>query len=212
MSFCDCPLNPAIDTIPKVDCEETLGQIVRLAFQRRGTGSVFDASASPTPNPITAIASWTAFASAVDDTKITVTPIFDSHIIPPAEEQLEAGNDNTTPFGEQVSHGAGFIRVTGRYRNFPNAIIQILKKYRCEKNMGIYLINEFGKIWGKELSAGVFTPIPIRNFFTTDAGSEGKNVHDFAPFAYNLREGWRDNIAAATPTDFDATDDVTFLP
>lgn len=210
MALCDvCPLPTAITDIGKLDCPEDLGQILRIVFQRRVAGSTFVLLS----NAATALASWTAFEAAADDTKLQVTPIFDSFVVPVPEPVTEGGNDNTTPFGDQIITGVGFIAVTGRFRSVPNSVIKELKTLRCEQQLGVYLVNEFGKIWAKESTTtpGTYTPIPISNFFVSDAGSEGKNTNDFAPFGFNLREGWRDDISAITPADFDPLDTATFF-
>lgn len=202
---CSCPPAAAITVIPAFTCGEEYGQIQKIIFQRRQTVNPFTALLPPDEK-----ASWTPLFAAVANTKTTITPFFDSFVVPPSEAILDGGDDNTTVDGVAEVVGAGQIEVTGEFSALPAAILKALKKYNCEPNMTIYLVNEFGKIWGQSPDADPINlrGTPITGFFIGDGGVAGKNARSKTKFRFNFRYGWKDNLIAITPSDFDALNEL----
>ena len=204
---CACPPAVAITDIPVEDCGENLGQIQRIVFQRR------QATGSPTFATLvlpTLIANWDTLKTATDATKVQATPLFEGFTIPAVEAITEGGDDNTTLDGVPLVVGASTITVPGNFRSLPSSILKALKAYNCEKNLTVFLVNEFGKIIGQSTTDAStdFRGLEILEFFIGDGGNEGKNTQDKTMFRFNLRYGWRDKLKFVTPADFDARFDL----
>lgn len=204
---CSCPLPAAIPAITAPDCAENLGQIQKIAFQRRQATAPFPTQDNAL-NGAAALASWTTLLAAVDDTKIVVTPFFENFVIPGSTEILEGGDDNTTLDGKPVVVGGTTSRATGMFRQMPADTIKSLKALMCEIDLTFFMINEFGKIIGQTNDGTDFEGIPLSSLFIGDAGNEGKNTNDKANFGLSLAYGWRDDLAIVEPDDFDARLDL----
>jgi hypothetical protein len=209
MFGCACPPSTALTAIPANECGINIGQIQKLIFQRR------QATASPTIADIedaAVLATWTALKALNTAEKVIVSPFTEEVVIPRGTFITEGGDDNTTLNGTALIVGAGQIPVTGVFRSLAATVIRALKKLNCETTAGLTVgfINEEGKIFG--ISTGDATTdfrlIPIYSFGVADAGAEGLNTHDKAPFQFGLKYGWRDRLVAVTPTDFDALVDL----
>lgn len=203
---CLCPQATAITTIPAMTCGENLGQIYKLAFQRRQTSAPFPTKVGSGAGDAGLLASWTALKSASDSTKIQCTPKAENIIIPPAEKITEGGNDNTTTDGIPDVVGVSVIEATGQFRSLTGTLLTALKAYNCEESLSVYLINEFGYIIGYSANGTTFAGIPIYNWFIGDGGSEGKNTKDKTLFSFNLLYGWRNKLAIVSPADFNGRD------
>ena len=202
---CECPLPAAIGDLSQVACGENIGQIVKIAFQRRQAAAPFPGFAGAVGDADLQ-ASWDVFKAAVDGTKIQTTPFMENVVIPAVEAITEGGDDNTTLDGQVIVVGASTISVTGTFRSLPAANLRELKQYACEGDLSVYLINEFGKIVGQSPDDVSFQGIPIKEFFVGDGGNEGKNTQDKTNFRFNMNYGWRDYLKIVTPTDFNGRD------
>lgn len=203
---CLCPQPTALTAIPALTCGENLGQIVKIAFQRKQASAPFPSKVGSGSGDAGLLASWTALKAASAGTKVTVTPFLENVIVPPIEAITEGGDDNTTLDGMPIVTGATIVQVTGNFRSITAAILTVLKKYNCEPDLTVYLINEFGYIIGWSVGGTTFQGIDINNWFIADGGSEGKNTHDKTMFRWNLRYGWRDNLVIVKPADFNGRD------
>src|SRR5688572_8815374 len=146
---CNCPLPVALVTVPNVACPQKIGQIQKFIFQRKG--HVFDVAATPTPNPITALASWTPLLSAVDETKVVITPWLQNVVIPAPEAVTKGGGDNSTLNGRELVVGETNPVVTGEMRNVPGNVIAALKGLTCYadiEDLVMYGLNEFNQLVG----------------------------------------------------------------
>jgi hypothetical protein len=209
MFGCACPPSASLEAIPSNDCGLNIGQIQKLIFQRK------QATASPTVPAVADaadLATWTALKALTTNAKVIVTPFTEEVVVPRGTFIKEGGDDNSTLNGVALIVGAGFIPVTGVFRSLAQAVIRSLKKLNCENyaNLTVGFINEDGKIFGISTGAATtdFRLIPIYSFGIADAGAEGLNTHDKAPFEFGLKHGWRDNLVAITPADFDALTDL----
>lgn len=208
MSFGDysCPLPAALTDIPENDCPFNLNQVVRMWLYRDIAGqdnpfaTIAAAEAALTVDPLFA---------AVDDTKFIATPIIENLEAPTSEEVTEAGGTNATPFGIEIVTGMNPIVVnTPMFRELKPEVVRELKKLNGEPSLRAFFVNEFGRVYGEEITdGGEFRGIKIRNFTVKEPQRLGKNTNDKTPFRFNLDYGWADRLNSATPTDFDAITD-----
>lgn len=203
---CPCPAPAAFTQMPNPTCKERFGQVNKILFQR--SGYLFD-SVGGTPNPITALASWTPLFAAADDTRVTITPEFEAFTIPEATPNTRGGGDNETVRGVQIVTGSGPIIATGRFANQESAVLAALRELECELNLVVYFVDEFGRIACTTHSTSanpgeIVTGFPIQALFVPDNSVGGHNTDDNSTFRFALNVGWRDNVHFATPTDFNA--------
>lgn len=197
-----CPLPASIGALTGVSCAEHFSQIVAVAFQRVG-------------NPFTDITDeteWDTAIAASDATKISLTPLFENFVIPSGELITEGGDDNSTLFGQPVAVGKGSVQPSGRFRGLPSANKKELEAYVAEasvyNNLGVYLINEFGKVIADGADGTTKgKPFPISNFFISDVGSEGFNTSNFNQFSWTFKGGWADDFTLYEPG-FDIFDKI----
>lgn len=201
-----CPLPAAIADLTPVTCQEHFGQITKIVFQRIGT---------PFPDEggvggIGLLASWTPLKIAADSTKVQVAPFQENFVIPISEPIEEGGDDNSTTFGVSVILGNGQIKAEGGYRGIGATSLLELKQFVSESavygQLGVYLINEHGKIIANNLTGTEFSPFPVSGYYISSIGSEGFNTHNKVKFSFNMRANWSDKFKIITPADFDAND------
>lgn len=202
MQNCPCPEPEAIPSIPEPICPEDFGQIVRLILTRQKNQIAATVAAAKL------IATYSPLITAVDDTKIQVTPkLMEGIVIPPGEPITEGGDDNSTPLGRQLVVGAATIPVEGFLRGVDSAVIEALKQFACEE-LDIVLINEFGQYIFHKNDDNTLRGFPIHAFFVGDKGNEGKNTQDKAKIRWGFDGGWRSKAIMVTPTDHDPRFDL----
>lgn len=208
--ICKCPEAAALPDVPAITCAETFGQIQKVAFQRLtkadGSKNSFTSAAA-----ITLLASWTPKLSAVDDTKIVVSP----YIQAPTAEAGAArtfGGGNETLGGVEDIIGREPTPFTGVIRKAPQAVIKALKEMQCESwgdNLGIFLFDENGAIGAIEdgTTAGTYYPIPIRSLFIGDKTLGGLEAPDSNAIQWSFLPNWSDDLAIIAP-DFNPLTDL----
>lgn len=202
MENCPCPLPDAIPDIPAVACPEDLGQIVRVILTRQKNQIAATLAAAKL------LATYTPLLTAIDNTKIQVSPnLLEAIVIPPGEPITQGGDDNSTPLGRQIVVGASTIIVTGMLRAVDSLVIAALKAFRCE-SMDLVLINEFGQLAFSKNTDGSLRGFPAHAFFIGDKGNAGKNTQDQAKIRWGFDAGWRDTLVLVDPTDFDPRFDL----
>lgn len=211
MSICKCPASTALTSIPAVTCTESFGQIQKVAFQRlTSTGTT--KNSFTTTNEIEKLASWTAFTSANDGTKIVVSPYLNA-------PTSEAGGART--FGGGNESLGGIEEIIGRepttftavFRKMPQSVIKALKELQCEAeagNLGVYLFDENGAIEAiqDETTATTFYPIPIRSFFVSDKTHGGLEAPDSNNVQWSFLPNYSDNLKIVAPDDFNPLTDL----
>ena len=205
---CVCPLPAAITEIGDLTCGENIGQVQKIAFQRRQATAPFATFTGATVGGADLLASWTTLLAAADATHVTVTPFFENFVIPGAEAITEGGDDNTTLDGVAVVIGATTPEVTGTFRSLTGELLRQLKDYNCENDLSVFLINEFSQIIGTSANGTTFAGIPIQSFFIGDGDNNGKNTQDKTNFRFAVRYGWRDRLAFCVPSNFDPRTDL----
>ena len=205
--ICKCPRGAALPDIPAVTCPESFGQIQKVAFVRQyktdGTKNKFDLVAD-----IKLKASWTPLLTAVDDTKVIISP----YIQAPTAEAGAArtfGGGNDTLGGIEEIVGREATPFTGVIRKAPQTVIKALKDLQCE-SIGVYLFDENGAIGaiGDATTAGTYYPIPIRSFFVGDKTLGGFEAPDSNAIQWSFLPNWSDDLKLIAPTDFNPLTDL----
>ena len=201
-----CPKPAAIPDIDDYDCPINFDQIVKMAFQRRDQNSFANLA------DLQDLAVWTPLLTAVDDTKIQVTPFFSNFVLPASEPNESGGNDNTTVNGIPEFLGMSFVAPTGQFKGMPDTIAAQLALYTCESlsEVGItdlvaYFFTRDGKIIHFDLLG-----FDIYNFYIAAVASEGfqaKNIHNFG---FKMLGTWSyfQNQAVLTTPNFNPLTDL----
>jgi hypothetical protein len=205
----NCPLPAALTAIVQPACPFRFDQIVRMAFQRRQAAG---AEPFPTLVGLQTLANWTALLAAADSTKIVVSPIFSSLVIPSSEALTSGGNDNTTFAGIREYNGEGAVTVTGQFKNLSPASKRSLDLLAQESlagstgttNLTGFFFNKDGYSFQvNPLAAGVATTkykgFEIYNFRIGTPGSEGLNSPNVLPFSFDLKSDWFDYATSVKP-------------
>lgn len=195
MSYCPTNLPP----IPNMTCGIRYGQVQKIAFTR--IGNLFSNSS----NPITDLASWTAFLSAEDSTKIVVTPYVEAPTMEGGDEKTFGGG-NTTLDGIIMVLGSQPIRMSFALRNYPQTIISALKVLTKIKDLGVFLFNDNGGIICLQ-EGGTYLPIPIRALFVGDLILSGRTQPDRNTMKFSFKSNYSDKLVVVKP-DFSPINDL----
>lgn len=200
--ICKCPAGTALPNIPVSNCPESFGQIQKVAFQRL-TKDDGNKNSFTSEKAITALVSWTTLLSAVDSTKVVVSPYIQA---PTAEAgaAITFGGGNETLGGVEEIIGREPTPFTGVMRKLPQKIIKILKELQCESwgdNLGVYLFDENGAIGAiKDANnEGTYYPIPIRSLFIGDKTLGGLEALDSNAIQWLFLPNWSDDLAIVAP-------------
>lgn len=195
MSYCPTNLPP----IPNMTCGIRYGQVQKIAFTR--IGNLFSNSS----NPITDLASWTAFLSAEDSTKIVVTPYVEAPTMEGGDEKTFGGG-NATLDGIIMVLGSQPIRMSFALRNYPQTIISALKVLTKIKDLGVFLFNDNGGIICLQ-EGGTYLPIPIRALFVGDLILSGRTQPDRNTMKFSFKSNYSDKLVVVKP-DFSPINDL----
>ena len=187
MSYCPTNLPP----IPNMTCGIRYGQVQKIAFTR--IGNLFSNSS----NPITDLASWTAFLSAEDSTKIVVTPYVEAPTMEGGDEKTFGGG-NATLDGIIMVLGSQPIRMSFALRNYPQTIISALKILTKIKDLGVFLFNDNGGIICLQ-EGGTYLPIPIRALFVGDLILSGRTQPDRNTMKFSFKSNYSDKLVVVKP-------------
>ena len=172
-------------------CGIRYGQVQKIAFTR--IGNIFSNSS----NPITDLASWTAFLSAEDSTKIVVTPYVEAPTMEGGDEKTFGGG-NTTLDGIIMVLGSQPIRMSFALRNYPQTIISALKVLTKIKDLGVFLFNDNGGIICLQ-EGGTYLPIPIRALFVGDLILSGRTQPDRNTMKFSFRSNYSNKLVVVKP-------------
>lgn len=199
--ICKCPAAASLPDVPAITCSESFGQVQKVAFQRLfkddGSKNCFTSEKA-----ITALASWAPLLSAVDSTKVVVSP----YIQAPTAEAGAArtfGGGNETLGGVEEIIGREPTPFNGVIRKAPQAVIKALKEMQCESwgdNLGIFIFDENGAIGAiKGNKDGTYYPIPIRSLFIGDKTLGGLEAPDSNAIQWLFLSNWSDDLAIVAP-------------
>ena len=172
-------------------CGIRYGQVQKVAFTR--IGNLFSNSS----NPITELASWTAFLSAEDSTKIVVTPYVEAPTMEGGDEKTFGGG-NTTLDGIIMVLGSQPIRMSFALRNYPQTIISALKVLTKIKDLGVFLFNDNGGIICLQ-EGDTYQPIPIRALFVGDLILSGRTQPDRNTMKFSFKSNYSDKLVVVKP-------------
>ena len=172
-------------------CGIRYGQVQKIAFTR--IGNLFSNSS----NPITDLASWTAFLSAEDSTKIVVTPYVEAPTMEGGDEKTFGGG-NTTLDGIIMVLGSQPIRMSFALRNYPQTIISALKILTKIRDLGVFLFNDNGGIICLQ-EGGTYLPIPIRALFVGDLILSGRTQPDRNTMKFSFKSNYSDKLVVVKP-------------
>ena len=208
--LCNCPRGAALDDIPLFECPESLGQVQKVIFQRiYKTGQTKNELIISTADPKTK-ASWTPLIAAEDGTKIVQSPYIQAPTTEPGAARTYGGG-NETLGGVEIIIGREATGFTGNILRASQKTIKALKEYSCE-NVGVYLVDEFGRIAGLKQENGedapVFRPIPIGSFFVGDKNLGGLEEPDMNTVSWSFFPNWSDDLEIVVPEVFNALTDL----
>lgn len=209
-TICACPPSASLTTIPVVDCPEDFGQIQKIAFQRLYKADGTKNGFTMPDDDIKLKANWTASLAATDSTKITISPYVQAPTAEPGAARTFGGGNDTLGGIEEVV-GSEPTPFTGVFRKIPQSIIKIMKDYKCEYELGVYLFDQDGAIAAiQNGSTGTetYSPIPIQAFFLSDKGFGGLENPDYNNLQWSFPPGYSDNLVKIKPTDFNPLSDL----
>lgn len=172
-------------------CGIRYGQVQKIAFTR--IGNLFSNSS----NPITDLASWTAFLAAEDSTKIVVTPYVEAPSMEGGDEKTFGGG-NSTLDGIIMVLGSQPIRMSFALRNYPQTIISALKILTKIKDLGVFLFNDDGGIICLQ-EDDTYLPIPIRALFVGDLILSGRVQPDRNTMKFSFKSNYSDKLVVVKP-------------
>ena len=214
MPICTCPAATALTSISSMTCANDFGQIQKIAFQRiystGTTKNAFVGTGTGTITPtIPLLASWQAFMTATNGTKIVVTPFVEA---PTADggDAITFGGGNDTLGGVTKNIGRNPITMTFALRQYPQSIIKEMKALECEVGLGVYLFNADGKILAQQdaTTPTTYYPIPIQSLFVSDLKLNGLETPDENTLSFAFAPNYSDSVAIVTPTDFNPIIDL----
>jgi len=178
---CTCPIT-VLPTLSNVTCPVDFDQVVRLGLTLKKADPDF-----VTATPITDETIWTGLLSAVDETKIQLTPALANFVIPSSEGSFIGGNDNSTVDGMRYYVGEDNITITTEIHSADQDAINTLDDLSClsDATLGGSRLTMFPMtrpIRGKSYilakageTAGDYSGIEVFNFRVSSVGSEGYN-------------------------------------
>lgn len=192
---CNCPAPTALTEIGLITCGVDMQQIQRMAFQR--IGSTFDG----VTEDILELADWQAFMSAVDDTKIVVTPLIGGDpVIEAGEAITNGGGDNSTLNGVEEVEGINPSDFSCIFKSLPSTVEKAMKALICEPNLRVYFFLQGGKIAVQEVSAPEYEGFLLSGQpFISDRNNAGYGTKDTVSMSFSLAEGWSDDLVIIEP-------------
>jgi hypothetical protein len=203
---CGCPQASALPYVEISACSESIGQVQKVIFQRMyASTGVKNAVASPTIK-----ASWTALMSATGATKAVISPYVQNPSTEPGAAR-KFGGGNATVNGQEIMIGRESTAFTASMYNVKQVTIAQLKQFMCEEEIGVYLLDEFGRIIGSNsgtVDTPVLSPLQIRSLFVGDKKLGGLEEPDANTIEWSFVPNWSDTMYIVTPTDFNPISDL----
>jgi len=207
--LCNCPLDAAIADVPINDCPESVGQIQKVVFQRIfSAGNTKNSFVIASANP-NILASWTPLLASITGTKVVQSPFIQAPTTEPGAARTYGGG-NETLGGVEMIIGREPTSFTGNILRATQDTIEALKKFQCE-NVGVYLIDEFGRIAmlvDDRTTPTKYFPIPISSLFVGDKMIGGLESPDMNTISWKFFPNWSDKLVLITPTNFNALTDL----
>ena len=213
---CNCPDSGILAEIPSSTCPFDLKQIQRLAFATQGkviwdsaTGGGTGVGVPQSDSQLDTLADWQARLTAIDDTKIIVTPLIGGDpVITAGDAITEGGGDNTTLNGVELTTGVNPSKFTATFKSLEPAQEKALKKIMC-KSIEVYFFTEGGKIACKKIEGGeLHKGFNVQSYFFSDRNNEGYGTKDKFTMSFSLKAGWSEDLVLVVPNDFNPLYDL----
>ncbi len=204
MILCTCPAVTFIPTITPATCKPKIGQIQKIAFQRKySTGVERNTIASLLA--VQTEGTWTDLLGAVDGTKVQISPFISDAKITAGDKITVGGGDNSTPDAIALLIGSGASTFDGFFRSEDQLVIQEIREYQCEV-LQVYFFNQAGQIIA-ELNTDdtKYQGFPIEALFIGDISNEGYADTDKNMIDFQLRPAWANRLKVINPL-FNALD------
>ena len=202
---CSCPLPTALTAIPAVTCDVNIGQIVRVAFQRKQASLPFVNGV----NGIEDKASWDTFIAAADDTKIVITGDSVSNPVLEAGDAVTfGGGGNDTAYGKTLITDVNPTTFTVEFQGLSSEAATAMKDLMCENDLTCVFINNSGKIVASTDGTD-HEGFRLEAMFMGDRGNQGYGSFDTHQMQFQLPTGWDNTLAIVEPsTGFDPRYDI----
>lgn len=215
---CNCPDNGILTEIPANDCPFDMKQIQRLAFASAGKVIWDSESGGGAGSGVPVVgqqadtkADWDARLTAVDNTKIVVTPLVGGEpIIEAGEAITEGGGDNSTLNGVEEVTGVNPSRFSATFKSLLPAQEIALKEIMC-KGVEVYFFLQGGKIALAKVggtNAEERKGFPVQSYFFSDRNNAGYGTKDSFTMSFSLVEGWSEDLSILSPADFNPLYDL----
>ena len=200
MSICNCPLGASLQSVDTQACPWEFGQLQRILVMRiKANDGDLNELAEPA-----VLATWTSAKSSEDSGKVVTLPTIFNPSITPGESKIFGENSNETPDGAGIVMGETASTLAGNFSQQQPSVIQAIKSFECE-NIGIFIINAAGHIYGKKgKTEGAIRPIPAKSFFVKAPELGSSETPTKSEFQFKMEWDWYHDLLEVKPTDFDA--------
>lgn len=213
---CNCPDDGILEDVVSSDCPFDLKQIQRLAFATRGmvvwdsaTGGGAGNGVPSLTSQVDTLADWQARRTAVDNTKIIVTPLIGGDpAIEAGEAITEGGGDNSTLNGAEDVTGVNPSKFSCLFKSIAPETEVGMKKVKC-KTAEVYFFNEAGKIICQKIPGTLnHKGFIMQSYFFSDRNNAGYGTKDTNTLSFSLASGWSENLVMVEPADFNPLYDI----
>lgn len=213
---CNCPDDGILVEIPNENCPFDLKQIQRLAFATQGkviwdsaTGGGAGTGVPQVDSQVDTKADWEARRTAVDNSKIVVTPLIGGDpIIEAGDAITEGGGDNSTLNGVEDVTGVNPSKFSCNFKSIAPATEKALKAIMC-KATEVYFFLEGGRIACQQIEGGTtHKGFNVQSLFVSDRNNEGYGTKDKNDLSFSLASGWSENLVIVKPADFNPLYDI----
>jgi len=215
---CNCPTSGILGDIPSSTCPFDLKQIQKIiiAVQGKviwdsaiGDGTGLD-GVPQVDSQLDTLADWEALRTAVDETKVIITPFIGGDpIIEAGEAITEGGGDNSSLNGVEEVIGVNPSKFSCTFKSLTPAQEKALKAPKCEA-VEVYFVTEAAKIVANKIDdvTTLHNGIKVQSYFFGDRSNEGYATKDKNTMSFSLPEGWSENIVLVSPIDFNPLYDL----
>jgi hypothetical protein len=211
MRNCICPVGTYMTNIGTNTCPTSFGQIQKLLFQRAAQAAGFG-----TITTTASLATWTTLLTAVDGTKVVVTP-FIAGFTPETGKPREFGSGNEVRDGIPIIFGSNPTKVVCKLYEPSSAVAANLKALECE-SIVVGFVNELG-YYGCEaqtVATGVPSTSPVaadelhgftvQSFHVSDRVLGGFDSPDYIEISFSMPSNWSKGFYIQKPTDHSGLD------
>lgn len=190
--LCDCPLTGAINGLLDENCRKSIGQWRKLIIQRTADDAGVDNVITVATTDPADVATWTALAAAVDESKVVFSPKIYEFTPAQHETQEYAGGD-ASPDGETIPLRELAADQTYKYIGTSAALERALKELNCWNTVGlsIFIVGDGNRIWGYSNDDGVtFKGIRVNKHYVGAKMPAVNSTIDSNPVTIGLPSDW----------------------